>query len=244
MANKLHVAALQWILVFPVIALAGFTAGLSMAPAIYCFDCFQGLLKEQAPWIYYPGMGFTIALTFYCYGMCLILIAPFLNLIMGGRLKPFRGSAVSLKCIPWYIHSCFTLLVRYTFLEFVTPTPFSVLYYRLMGMKVGSNVTINTTAISDPSMIEMADKVTIGGSACILAHYSQGGFLVISKVIFKKGATIGLRAIVMGGCEIGERAKVLAGSFVLPNTKIPKGETWGGIPAVRVKISKIIGHSE
>jgi hypothetical protein len=30
------------------------------------------------------------------------------------------------------------------------------------------------------------------------------------------GATIGLRAIVMGGVEVGEKARVLAGSFVLP----------------------------
>ena len=31
--------------------------------------------------------------------------------------------------------------------------------------------------------------------------------------------------------QMGEKAKVLASSFVLPNTKIPAGETWAGIPA-------------
>ena len=39
----------------------------------------------------------------------------------------------------------------------------------------------------------------------------------------------------MGGVEIGDKAKVLAGSFVLPNTRIPPGELWGGIPARRLE---------
>lgn len=88
---------------------------------------------------------------------------------LGGRLQPYRGSAV-------------TLVVRYSFLEFVTPSPFSRLYYILMGMKIGREVTLNSTAIADPSRIEIGDRATIGGSANILAHYAQGGFLVIAPV--------------------------------------------------------------
>ena len=74
------------------------------------------------------------------------------------------------------------------------------------------------------------------GTPSIIAHYGQGGFLVVAPVKIGAGATIGLRASIMGGTEIGENAKVLANSFVLPNTKIPAGETWGGIPAVRINI--------
>jgi acetyltransferase-like isoleucine patch superfamily enzyme len=106
-----------------------------------------------------------------------------------------------------------------------------------MGMKIGSGVYINSTAVVDPSLIEIQDRVTIGGSASILAHYSQGGYLVVSPVKIGRGATIGLRAVLMGGVEVGEGAKVLANSFVLPNTKIPAGETWGGIPAVKVDLA-------
>ena len=52
------------------------------------------------------------------------------------------------------------------------------------------------------------------------------------------GATIGLRAVIMGGVEVGAKAKVLASSFVLPNTKIPDGETWAGIPARRIELER------
>ena len=62
--------------------------------------------------------------------------------------------------------------------------------------------------------------------------------MVIAPVRLGSGATIGLRAIVMGGGEVGEKARVLAGSFVLPNTRIPAGETWAGIPARRVDLER------
>ena len=95
-------------------------------------------------------------------------------------IRAYNGSGrtpagVSLAALRWYVHCTLTLVVRYSFLEFVTPSPFAQLYYRLMGMKIGRHVTINSTAIADPSLIEMEDGVTIGGSASIMAHYAQGG---------------------------------------------------------------------
>ena len=105
-------------------------------------------------------------------------------------------------------------------------------------MRIGKNCQINSTAISDPSLIELGDYVTIGGSATICAHYASGGFLVIAPVKIGSGATIGLRAIIMGGVEIGEKAKLLPNSVVLPKTKIPAGETWGGVPAIRLSTAK------
>ena len=223
----------------PFIALAIAAAGLSLGTAVWLFDeILAPMLATLSSAWRYPLTGLALASSYFAYGLTLLLVAPLLNLLLGGRLQPYRGSAVSLMALRWYVHCTLTLVVRYSFLEFVTPSPFAQLYYRLMGMKIGRNVTINSTAIADPSLIEMADGVTIGGSASVMAHYAQGGYLVIAPVRLGSGATIGLRAIVMGGVEVGEKAKVLAGSFVLPNTRIPDGQTWAGIPARRVDLER------
>ena len=223
----------------PFIALAIAAAGLSLGTAVWLFDeILAPMLATLSSAWRYPLTGLALASSYFAYGLTLLLVAPLLNLLLGGRLQPYRGSAVSLMALRWYVHCTLTLVVRYSFLEFVTPSPFAQLYYRLMGMKIGRNVTINSTAIADPSLIEMADGVTIGGSASVMAHYAQGGYLVIAPVRLGSGATIGLRAIVMGGVEVGEKARVLAGSFVLPNTRIPAGETWAGIPARRVDLER------
>lgn len=223
----------------PFIALAIAAGGLSLGTAVWLFDeILAPMLATLSSAWRYPLTGLALASSYFAYGLTLLLVAPLLNLLLGGRLQPYRGSAVSLMALRWYVHCTLTLVVRYSFLEFVTPSPFAQLYYRLMGMKIGRNVTINSTAIADPSLIEMADGVTIGGSASVMAHYAQGGYLVIAPVRLGSGATIGLRAIVMGGVEVGEKARVLAGSFVLPNTRIPAGETWAGIPARRVDLER------
>ena len=228
----------EFLAVIPFLSLAAFAAGLAVAPGVYLYESISPHIAQLSGPLYFALTGILLVSCYAAYGLSLIIVAPTLNLLLGGRLKPFRSSAVSFKALPWYIHCCMTLIVRLSFLEFVTPTPLNILFYRLMGMKIGYGVQINSTAIADPSLIELGERVIIGGSASIMAHYAQGGYLVVAPVKIGRGATIGLRAIVMGGVEIGEKAKVLAGSFVLPGTKIPAGETWGGIPAQPVDIKK------
>lgn len=223
----------------PFLALAILAAGLSLGVAAWLYlAIFTPLLSDVGSVWRYPLSGLALALCYFAYGLTLLLVAPTFNLLLGGRLQPYRGSAVSLTALRWYVHCTLTLVVRYSFLEFVTPSHFAQTYYRLMGMKIGRNVSINSTAIADPSLIEIGDNVIIGGSASVMAHYAQGGYLVIAPVRLGAGSTIGLRAIVMGGVDVGAKAKVLAGSFVLPNTRIPAGETWAGIPAQRIELPR------
>ncbi|HTQ00211.1 MAG TPA: DapH/DapD/GlmU-related protein [Casimicrobiaceae bacterium] len=230
---------LLWLLgPLPFLALAILTMGLAAGAGAAVFHALHPFVDGVSSWLRYPLTGVLLALGYFAYGLAILVIAPAINFVLGGRLSPYRGSAVTLAALRWYVHCTMTLVVRYSFLEFVTPSPFSQMYYRLMGMRIGREVTLNSTAIADPSLIAIGDRATIGGSANILAHYAQGGYLVIAPVKIGAGATIGMRAIVMGGVEVGEKAKVLANSFVLPNTKIPAGESWAGIPAQRIELPK------
>lgn len=227
---------LQAIGALPFLALAAVAAGLSAAPGVFVFLQIQQRAQGLSEPLYCLAIGGSLVAGYIAYGFALILLAPLCNLLFGGRLlKSYKGKQVSLGILPWYVHATFTMLPRLTFLPFICTTPFINLYYRLMGMKMGDNVVINTTAIADPKMIELGERVTLGGSCSIMGHYAQGGYMVIAPTKIGNGATIGLRAIIMGGSVIGEKAKVMAGSFVLPRTVIPPGELWGGIPAVKVE---------
>lgn len=236
--RTIAISAAQMIAVLPFIILAIVTAGSAAGVAFYFHDILTAFAPVNSRIFSNLYSGMILVLSFYVYGFSLIIIAPIFNALLGGRLKPWRGKAISMGCLPWYIHATLTLLPRLSFLDFITPSPFTNVFYRLMGMKIGNGVMINSTAIADPSLIELGDRVTIGGSASIMAHYAQGGFMVISPVKIGAGATIGLKAIILGGVTIGVKSKVLAGSYVVPGTVIPDGETWGGIPAVPVDLKK------
>ena len=218
-------------LVGPLYLIGSCCLGLAVVPGIFLFQWATGLSQDWPTLARYWILGSSLGAGYFLYGFSMLAIAPALNFIFQARISAWRGPYYSLPAIRWYIHNGLTYLVRYTFLEFVTPTPMNLLFYRWMGMKIGDGTLINSTHISDPSLITMGRKVTIGGSVSIVGHYGQGGYLVLAPVKIGDKATIGLRAILMGGVEIGNEAKILPGSVVLPKTKVPAGETWGGVPA-------------
>ncbi len=205
----------------PIYLLAILIIGISLTPGVYFFNyVHQVTLNWPAP-LGNLSLGLAIVVGYFMYGFSVIFVTPFFNFILPFRLKPFRGPYYSWESVPWYVHNALLYLVRYTFLEFITPTPFNILFYRMMGMKIGKGVQINTTNISDAALIELGDKVTIGGSAHIICHYAAKGYLVIAPVKIEKGATLGLKCTVMGDVQIGEKAVIGPHEVVLPKSRIP-----------------------
>ena len=195
--------------------------GISTTPGVYLFMYVHDSFSEWPHVFYYLALACSIVFGFFLYGLSMIFVIPLFNFLMPFRVKPFRGSYYSLSTVPWYFHNAFIYVVRYTFLEFFTPTPLNILFYKMMGMKIGKHAHINTTNISDAALIEIGDKVTIGGSATIFAHYASKGYLVVAPVIIKAGATVGIKATVMGDVEIGEGAMIAPHEVVMPKSRIP-----------------------
>ncbi len=209
----------------PIILLCTFCIGLALVPGVYLFHFVYEWTVSFSQFFHFLSLAMSIAFGYVLYGFSLIFIVPSVNFILPIRVKKWRGIWHSIQSIPWYVHNALTYIVRYTFLEFITPSPLNILFYRMMGMKIGKGVVINTTNISDPCMIELEDYVTVGGSAHIFAHYGQKGILIIAPVTIKKGATIGLKASIMGDVIVGEKALVKPHTVLLPKTRILDGET-------------------
>ena len=122
--------------------------------------------------------------------------------------------------MPWYLHNELIYIVRSSFLEFLTPSPLNVLFYRMMGMKIGKGVVINTRNISDACLIELGDYVTIGGSAQRMSHYSQSGYSIGSKIKMGKKTTVGIKVTIFGdNCLIKSHSVVLTKTRVDSNFK-------------------------
>ncbi|MGE0763691.1 MAG: hypothetical protein AB7N80_10475 [Bdellovibrionales bacterium] len=222
------------LLLLPLYSVGCLIVGTAVIPGLLLISWVRSVNESLPLVLKLWTFGAAVGGSYLLYGFSILLIVPLTNWMLGCRLTPWRGPYYSLASIRWYIHNGATYIVRYSFLEFVTPTPFNLMFYRLMGMTIGEGTIINSTHISDPSLITLGKKVTLGGSCTIVGHYGQGGFLVLAPVKIGDYATIGLRATIMGGVKIGEGAKILPNSVVLPKTVIPDGETWGGVPAQRL----------
>jgi hypothetical protein len=196
--------------------------GLSLAPGVMLFQWVSQATAASHPIVHGVSLGLSMAAGFFLYGLTIIFVVPLVNKLLPLKVKPHRASWFSLSVVPWYYHNALTYLVRYTFLEFITPTPFNKLFYQMMGMKVGKGSMINTTNISDPCLIEIGDYVTIGGSATLVAHYGMKGMLIIDKLIIHDNVTIGLRACLFGDVVVGKNASVKPNEVILPKTRIPE----------------------
>jgi acetyltransferase-like isoleucine patch superfamily enzyme len=232
-----HRVGVHALTLIPVYLIAALVLGAATTPGVLFFRFCVERAGGASSFIQALFAGVGMAGGFFLFGFTLIFLVPLVNYPIKAWVRPARGQDHSSRFIAWYLHNALVYLVRYTFLEFITPTPFSILYFRMMGMKLGRNVIINSSNITDPALIVLEDQVTIGGSAVLLAHYGMGGYLILSPVVIRRGVTIGLHAKVMGGVEIGEGSKILPNSVVMPKTLIPPNEIWGGVPAVRVEKS-------
>ena len=212
-------------------ALAAIALGLALAPGIWLVTRGAEFAAGLPAGLTWPARGIALALGFFVSGFALLVIVPVFNALLPTRVQPFKGGYFTLAALPWYLHNGLFYLVRYTFLPFVTLTPFGVWFLRAMGMRIGRRSFINTEYISDPRLITLGDDVALGGSVRIFAHYGGGGHLVIAPVRVGDGATIGLGATVMGDVEVGPRATVLPHSVLLPGSRVGAEETWGGVPA-------------
>ena len=108
-----------------------------------------------------------------------------------------------------------------------------------------ANVLIeNDVVIGDyctiKSGVQLWDGVTLEDHVCVgpnvtftndlVPRSNKVGF-VPSKILIKKGASIGANSTVVAGVEIGEYAFIGAGSVVTKN--IPPNTTWYGNPATQ-----------
>lgn len=107
----------------------------------------------------------------------------------------------------------------------------NVILRRVLGMKIGRNVTITPGTDLDfffPELIEIGENTIIGLNAMIITHeffhdhYRTGPVRIGANVI------VGARTIVLAGVSIAEGATISAGSFV--NRSVPEGTLVRGNP--------------
>ena len=163
-------------------------------------------------------------------GLGIVIVTGLSGSIFALRGKEGRFPLRSMITIRWAFALVFHR-VALIFLSTIVPSMFSALYYKMMGLNMGSGVIINTPRINDAPMITLGDRVVIGGEATINGHLVEQGELVLAPVTIGSGSLIGGGPVIQPGSKIGKDA-IVASRAVFPKwTVIPDGETWGGIPA-------------
>lgn len=189
-------------------------------------------------WLQLPVVLVGAAACYFLFALTLILVVGLYRIITFagtpvGKFTYFSGGGMR-----WASYNALILAVRFTVMDFLRVTPFLVLFFRLMGMKCGARVQINTKVIGDANLIEVGDDSIIGGDVTLICHSAEAGQLITAPVKIGSRVTIGLMAVILPGCEIGDDAIIAAGAVLPKNTKVPPNTVWAGMPARQIAVRK------
>lgn len=181
------------------------------------------------------GLGLAIAAGYFAFGLALLVVLPVARWVTLARGTPVgRFPFFSFGAYRWASYNALTLILRFSFVNWIRVTPLLPLYHRLMGARIGRRVQINTAIVADQNLIEIGDDTVVGGDVTLVCHSAEKGELVTAPVRIGRGVTIGLMAVVFPGCVIGDGAVISAGSVLSKGARVGPFEIWAGVPARKV----------
>lgn len=113
--------------------------------------------------------------------------------------------------------------------------PITIMFLRpsiqvLFGATIGKDIALGGTLV-DPHLIRIGNNAIIGEGSILAAHAITPGRIILAPILIEDQATVGVNAVVMPGVTLKKGAILLAGAVATPNTIIPEGQVWGGVPA-------------
>lgn len=134
----------------------------------------------------------------------------------------------------YHVYLLFFLALFYPLMKSqIVPVPLLRLLYLALGAELGAN-TYSAGILFDPLFIRIGANSLVGQSAMLIPHVIEGEKLAHYRISLGNNVTIGANAVILSDVEIGDNAIVAISSVVLKGTRIPSGETWGGIPARKI----------
>ena len=209
--------------------------GLSLAPSILFFNHINKTVNFDSLFMSALCIGITLSLCFFIFGISLVLIVGIIVRVLPIKTQPGIYPLASLSTIKWGLCGAFLRLVNLTFLSFITPTFLNIIYFRLIGAKIGKNVQLNTININDPWLLEIGDSSVIGGGSSVNCHTVEGGNLILERVKIGKKCTIGAQSLIWPGCVIGDRSILATKSVLKKRTIVGEKEIWKGNPAENIR---------
>lgn len=172
-------------------------------------------------------LSLSLAAGFFLFGSTLLLLCVAARHCFRFRIAAGRHSIHSKEAKNWLGYNCLVLIANAAFLDVLRLSPFQMLFYRLMGARIGSQVRINTGGLADLAMLEIGEGSVIGGGTALICHAIAREVLYLEPVRIGKWVSIGLGSVIMPGCEIGDGAVVPPLSYLAPGTRVPAKGRWG-----------------
>lgn len=145
-----------------------------------------------------------------------------------GRLKP---QITTIYDVAFWRHERHWKLADSPIVRLFAGTPFRPVILRLLGVKVGKRVYDGGSNLTERSLVEIGDDVTLNEGCVIQAHSLEEGAFKSDYIRIGNGCTLGPSAFVHYGVVMGEGSVADTDSFVMKGEELEPNSIWRGNPA-------------
>ena len=181
-----------------------------------------------------PWWEIMLALPFYYLifmGLPAFMVTAVLKWLAVGKHKPEQKPMWTSKV--WRseaVTSTYEALSVPFLLDFMRGTPWLPLILRLLGVKTGKRVWMNTTDITEHDMVVIGDETALNEDCGPQTHLFEDRVMKVGPVKIGKRCSIGARTIILYDSEIGDNVNVEALSLVMKGENLQSDSNWGGSP--------------
>lgn len=152
--------------------------------------------------------------------------------ILSLNIKPGTYEVATFTVFRWLIFSGIYTLAVTLILPVIPMTFFSMLFFRIIGCKIGKNSQINTYMLNDPYLLEIGKNVIIGGKADISCHIFENNKLILQPIKIGDNSLIGAHCYIAPGVTIGKRCIIGLNSYIRQGKNIPDNTKLTSVGAV------------
>jgi fatty acid synthase, animal type len=141
----------------------------------------------------------------------------------------------SLVVARWIFFAALASIANTLFVRFVLGTDFVVWWFRALGARIGSNVTIATIDVGDWDLLEVGDDAFVAHQSHVQAHIGQSGAVTFERTRIGARCTVGMAATIFAGAHLDDGVIVGAHAVVPKRARLVADTIYGGVPAVRIR---------
>jgi non-ribosomal peptide synthetase-like protein len=128
------------------------------------------------------------------------------------------------------ITSTYEALTVPFFLEYLRGTAFLPWALRLLGVRIGKRVWLNTADVTEYDMVEIGDDTALNNECGPQTHLFEDRVMKIGPVKVGARCSIGARSVVLYNSQIGDGVHLEPLSLVMKGEDLPPMSNWGGSP--------------
>ncbi|WP_346286067.1 Pls/PosA family non-ribosomal peptide synthetase [Zoogloea sp.] len=177
-------------------------------------------------------LAWQLSLAGICYGVGGFLFVTALKWLLIGRYRPCaKPMWTPFVWISEAVTSVYESIAVPNFLEYLRGTPMLPVVLRLIGVRTGRGVYMDTTDVTEFDCVSIGDYSELNAWSGPQTHLFEDRIMKIGRIAIGARVTVGARSTILYDTQIGDGVLLGPLTLVMKGESLPAETAWSGSPA-------------